>query len=546
MVDADVSTVNTTIGADKVKQPWYMRILQAKASLLTVICLAQLLDTVNIASVTIALPSIANDVGYKPAELQWVISSYALTFCATLLVGGRLGDLFGHRRIFLLGTSWFALWSLVCGFARNPVFMSVARAIQGSGAGFTIPSALALLTTTYPLGPERSFALSMFGGASCLGQTIGVLLGGIFDATIGWYWVFFVTAAISAVLSFLGFFIISKTYDNPNNTDRRIDYLGVFLFIGGIVCVVYYLSESNTMGWGSAKTLAPFLVGLALLAAFVFLELRIDYPIMPFHIWRSRRFFSSVIVIICVTSTYNSMIFYTSLTFQNVLGFNSIITACCYIVHGVGLVVGLYTVSRLYKYVRTKIIMCIGWVLIVASSVIFAHIAPNSTYWQFAFPALIVNCIGLSPTWMSCQVNAVADAKDEDQGVVGAIFNVAVQLGGPIGLALSTILAQSQTPAGATGGALMKGYSAAFYTFGVIGGVGLVLTLIFASNHDPVEFSGVVPEKAATMVDNNYELSMDVEAIGDKAEVSEVKGQASSSLSLSSSSAPTVNGNEKK
>ncbi|KAF9354412.1 hypothetical protein BGX26_007763 [Mortierella sp. AD094] len=437
-------------------------------------------------------------------------------------VGGRMGDLFGHRRIFLMGTSWFAIWSLVCGFARDPIFMSVSRGLQGAGAGFTIPSALALLTTTYPLGPERTTALSLFGGAACIGQTVGVLLGGIFDATIGWYWIFYVTAIISASLSIAGFFIISNANDNPETADRRIDYVGVLLFMVGIIAIVYYLSESNSAGWGSAKTLPLFLVGIALLVAFVFWEHRIDYPIMPFRIWRSRRFSSSVIVIICVTSTYNVMIFFTSLTFQGVLGYSPLITACCYIVHGVGLVIGLYTVTRLFVFMRTKYIMLIGWLLIITSSIIFAQIVPGTSYWHFAFPAFIVNCLGLSPTWMCCQVNVVADASDEDQGVVGAVFNVAMQLGGPLGLAISTIVSQSFQGAGDSPIALMDGYRAAFYTFGVFGAVGFVLALILASNRDPIEFSGITPETITEDQEKGVSAieSISVSAVeGDKAEV---------------------------
>ncbi|KAF9365080.1 hypothetical protein BGX34_011502 [Mortierella sp. NVP85] len=478
MADTDASTITSKVATlqvdpqpiDKPALPWYKKLDQSKGILLFVICMAQMLDIINVASVTIALPSILRDVHYEPNQLQWIVSSYALTYSAFLLVGGRMGDLFGHRRIFLTGTSWFAIWSL------------------------NSPSALALLTTTYPLGPQRTFALSMFGGAACIGQTIGVLLGGVFDATIGWYWIFYVTAIISAILFVAGYLVISQINNETHVVDRRIDYTGVFLFMLGIIAVIYYLSESTTLGWGSAKTLAPFLVGLVFLSLFVFWENHIEYPIMPFRIWRSRRFLSSVIVIICTTATYNTMIFFTSLTFQNVLQYSPLITACCYIVHGVGLVIGLYTVTRLFKYMRTKFIMLIGWLLIIASSVLFAQIVPGTTYWQFAFPALIVNCIGLSPTWMCCQINAVADADDEDQGVVGAVFNVAMQIGGPIGLAFATIISQSHQGVNGTLVDLMDGYRAAFYTFGVIGGVGWVLAAIFASNRDPIEFSGKNPE----------------------------------------------------
>ncbi|KAG0232743.1 major facilitator superfamily domain-containing protein [Mortierella sp. GBAus27b] len=494
----DSAAARISIHDDPVKGlPWYKRLRQVKGILLFVISMAAMLDIINVASITIALPSILRDVGYEPNNLQWCVSAYALTYAAFLLIGGRMGDLFGHKRIFLLGTSWFAIWALICGFARSPIFMSVARALEGAGAGFTIPSALALLTTTYPLGPERTFALSMFSGAAIIGQTIGVLLGGIFDATIGWQWIFYMTAIISACLAIAGFLFISPHQEKSAvPVDTRIDYGGAFCFTIGIIAVIYYLTESTTMGWGSAKTLAPFLVGIGFLAGFLVIEWKIEYPIMPFHIWKSRRFASSIVIIICLTATYNTMIFYTSLTFQNVLHYNSLITACCYIVHGVGLIVGLYSVTRLFRVTRTKVVMIFGWCFVIGSSVIFAQIKPSSTYWQYAFPAFIINCMGLSPTWMCCQVNAVADAKDEDQGVVGAIYNVGIQLGAPIGLAIANIIAEAYTPHGAGNAEalLMGGYRAAFYAYGVMGGIGLIVMLIFAANRDPLEFAEVEGE----------------------------------------------------
>lgn len=497
MTDADASTL-TSIAIKPSKEqtqllPWYHRLDQHRNLLLIVASCAQLLDIISIASVTIALPSLLRDVHYEQNQLQWVISSYALTYSAFLLVGGRMGDLFGHRRVFLTGVFWFALWTLICGFARNSIFMSISRGLQGAGAGLTIPSAMALLTTSYPLGPERNFAMMVFGGAGCTGQTLGVLIGGIFDATIGWPWIFFITAILAALVGIVGIFAVPKTGDNAHVTDRRVDYVGVISFVLGIIAVVYYLSESMTAGWGSAQTLAPFLVGVAVLGWFVFWELRIQYPIMPFRIWTSARLRASVVIIICITATYNTLIFYTSLAFQNVLLFSPLITACCYIVHGVGMGLGLYYLNKLYAVVRTKLIMLLGLSFVIISAIIFAQIVPGSGYWQYAFPAFIVNCIGQAPAWMCCQVTAVADAQDEDQGVVGAVFNIAVQLGGPIGLAISAIVNErfttSETPTG-----LMDGYRAAFYAMAVMGAVGLVFVVLLASNQDPIEFKGIVED----------------------------------------------------
>ncbi|KAG9064484.1 hypothetical protein KI688_003674 [Linnemannia hyalina] len=471
MTDTDESTLasfaitpsspNTSPSKEQIQPlPWYKRLDQNRNTLLVVASCAQLLDIISIASVTIALPSLLRDVHYEQNQLQWVISSYALTYSAFLLVGGRMGDLFGHRR---------------------------------AGAGLTIPSALALLTTSYPLGPERNFAMLVFGGAGCTGQTIGILIGGIFDATIGWPWIFYITAILATLVGIIGFLTVPKTEDGIHVTDRRVDYIGVFSFVLGIIAVVYYLSESTTAGWGSAQTLAPFLVGVAVLVFFVFWEYRIEYPIMPFRIWTSVRLRASVVIVICVTTTYNTLIFYTSLTFQNVLLFSPLITACCYIVHGVGLGLGLFSLNKLYAVVRTKLLMIVGLFFVIISAIIFAQIVPGSGYWHYAFPALIVNCIGLPLAWMCCQVNAVADAPDEDQGVVGAVFNVAIQLGGPIGLAISAIVNDKYTT-GETPTGFMDGYRAAFYGMAVMGAVGLVFVVLLAANQDPIEFKGIVEE----------------------------------------------------
>ncbi|KAF9354410.1 hypothetical protein BGX26_007761 [Mortierella sp. AD094] len=487
---AATTTSSYPITTDPIKKlVWYRRLREIKGLLLFLISMAAMLDIINVASITIALPSILRDVGYDSNNLQ-------------------------------------------------------------------CPSALALLTTTYPLGAERTFALSMFSGAAIIGQTVGVLLGGIFDATIGWQWIFYMTAILSAALSIAGFFIISDHEERASTVDSRIDYGGALCFTVGIVAIIYYLTESTAVGWASAKTLAPLFVGIAFLIGFVILESRIDYPIMPFHIWKSRRFLSSIIIIICLTATYNTMIFYSSLTFQNVLHYDSLITACCYIVHGVGLIIGLYTVTKLFILTRTKVIMFFGWCFVIGSSIVFAQIQPDSTYWHYAFPAFIINCMGLSPTWMCCQVNAVADAKDEDQGVVGAIFNVGVQLGAPIGLAIANIIAEAYTPDNLTDGAtsvtdgdLMKGYSAAFYAYGVMGGIGLVMMLIFAANRDPAEFSEAAKAPAKVLEEvvdlERHELGGDKEEVLDesiegKEEVGEEVGQKAELDSNSSAGSSTT------
>ncbi|KAI8597265.1 major facilitator superfamily-domain-containing protein, partial [Dissophora ornata] len=246
--------------------PWYRRLNQNKGLLLILVSMAQMLDIINVASVTITLPDIMREVGYKVDQLQWVTSAYSLAYGAFLLIGGRFGDLFGHRRIYIIGVTWFSIWALVNGFAKDPIIMSVGRALQGVGAGLTVPSALAILTTTYPAGPERTRALSVFGGTGAVGSVLGVLLGGIFGSTIGWRWIFYLTAIIGFAMAILGVVVIPAEQGEPNVSDRRIDFVGIISFTLSIVAIIYYLSEGPASGWGAASTLAPLLVGLALLA----------------------------------------------------------------------------------------------------------------------------------------------------------------------------------------------------------------------------------------------------------------------------------------
>ncbi|KAF9908519.1 hypothetical protein BX616_000120 [Lobosporangium transversale] len=361
--------------------------------------MAQMLDIINVASVTITLPDIMRDVGYRVDQLQWVTSAYALAYGAFLLIGGRLGDLFGHRRIYILGVAWFSIWALVNGFAKDPIVMSVGRALQGMGAGFTIPSALAILTTTYPVGPERTHALALFGGSAAVGIVVGVLLGGVLGSTIGWHWIFFFTAILGFILAVLGFLVIPAEKNESTAEDRRVDIMGLTSFTLGIVAVIYYLSESPAKGWSSASTLAPLCVGIASMAAFVVIEWKIDYPIMPLHIWRSRRLVASCLTIVSLSAGINAMIFFTSLTFQNVQGYSPMKTSLCYVVN---------------------------------------------------------------------------------------VYNVALQVGIPLGVAISNVIANSRNAPDARGPQLLPGYQAAFYSYAVIGGMGLIITILLTPNHDRI------------------------------------------------------------
>ncbi|KAG0368136.1 hypothetical protein BGZ54_002572 [Gamsiella multidivaricata] len=364
--------------------------------------------------------------------------------------------------------------------------MSVGRALQGTGAGFTVPSALAILTTTYPAGPERIRALSIFGGTAAIGSIVGVLLGGILGSTIGWRWMFYITGIIGFALTILGILVIPAEKAQGKAEDRRLDFFGMASFTLGIVGVIYYLSEGPAAGWAVAKTLAPFLIRVALLVCFIIIELRIDYPIMPLHIWRSRRFLASCATALCMMAAMNAHFYFVSLAFQNVLGYTSLKTSLGFIPHGVGSLIVVGILSVVIPLVRSKIVVVVGWFFLIASGVLWAQLKDTSSYWAVPFPSLILNMVAMACIWVTCQINSVADAADEDQGVVGAVYNLCLQVGAPIGIAISNIIANNKNPVTATGAELLPGYRAAFYSYVVISGVGLVVTLALYPNSDPV------------------------------------------------------------
>ncbi|KAF9118436.1 hypothetical protein BGX30_004579 [Mortierella sp. GBA39] len=523
------------------QKSWYRRLDSSKGLLLGVVSLAQMLDIINVASVTITLPDIMKDVGFKVDQLQWVTSAYSLAYAALLLIGGRLGDLFGHRRIFMLGVIWFSVWAVFNGFASNPIMMSVGRALQGMGAGFTVPSALALLTTTYPSGPERNKALAIFGGTGAIGSIIGFLLGGILGSTIGWRWMFYLTAIIGFSVTVLGAFVIPTEKGVSKLEDRRIDFVGIVSFTLGIVAIIYYLSEGPAAGWKAASTLAPLVVGIALLIGFVVYENKIDYPIMPPHIWKSRRLIASCVNIIIVTANLNAMLFYSSLVLQDVLNYTALKTALAYIVHGVGIIALISYMPRLIQTFRTKILIIIGWFFLTAAGVVWAQIDVHTSYWAIPFPALILNLCGMAPNWLCCQVNSVADADDEDQGVVGAVYNVSLQLGAPVGVALSNIIANSRNSPTAVGVELLPGYRAAFYTEAVLGGIGLLIAILLVPHRDPV----VVTENPESALPEDADLEVVGHAVEVKAdrssEVFETKSDDSTIHKSSSTSLESLN-----
>ncbi|KAF9316930.1 hypothetical protein BG006_003443 [Podila minutissima] len=261
-------------------------------------------------------------------------------------------------------------------------------------------------------------------------------------------------------------------------------------FTLGIVGVIYYLSEGPAVGWSAAALLAILVVGVVLLTSFVVIEHKIAYPIMPLHIWHSRRLIASCVTTICMMAGLNAHLFFSSLTFQNVLMYSPLKTSFAYITHGVGSILAVVVLGFVMKAVRTKVVLVVGWVFFLGSGMVWAQIQADSSHWSISFPALILNFVGMASIWLCCQLNSVADAADEDQGVVGAVYNVCMQIGAPIGIAITNIIANSRNPEIAVEAELLSGYRAAFYAIAVMAGVGM-------PDEADKESEGKIPETLA-------------------------------------------------
>ncbi|KAF9584016.1 hypothetical protein BGW38_007848 [Lunasporangiospora selenospora] len=456
--------------------------------MLYVVSLAQFLDIVNGASMTVAMLPIAKELNFEVQQQQWLISSYALSFggtylphmrsqqllptpdrmtCILLLIAGRMGDLFGHRRVFLIGLFWFGLFSLVNGFSKTPIMLCISRALQGIGAA----------------GQARTRALSIFGAIGAMGAVTGLLLSGALTSTIGWQWIFYLSAIMSAILFFLGLVAIPDV-PGLHGVSPKVDVGGAITATVGIVCVIYYITAGVEAGWAAAQTLPVLIVGIVLLVIFFIIEKRISYPIMPFHVWKHRAFSTSFVLIFIMQATFQGYLYYSTLIFQEVLGYHVMRTSLSYLVHGLTAIVAYSVLGRFLPQLPLKPFILAGFVCLAVSALLFSFVTPTSTYWVFPFLSLIVNVFGLGMVMLPAQITALRDADDDDQGVVGAIYNVGLQIGAPFGLAILTVISgklngQSHGPGGPE---RMYGYKYALLGDMSFALLGLVVTAIFLPN----------------------------------------------------------------
>ncbi|MFG3259201.1 MFS transporter [Streptomyces sp. NPDC048172] len=396
---------------------------------LLVIAAAQLVVVVDATITNIALPSIQNDLHVSDADLAWVVNAYALAFGGLLLLGGRAGDLFGRRRVFRLGIAVFTLASLLGGLAPGAGALIGARVLQGAGAALAAPSALALITTTFPAGGPRNRAMGVYAAMGGVGGTIGMLLGGALTG-VDWRWVFFINIPIG-VLILAG----SRTLAEAERHPGRLDVPGAVTGTGGLVALVHGITRGGEHGWGDGLTLLSFGAALVLLAVFLRLQARSAHPMMPLRLLRDRNRSGSYATMLFMGGGMFAMFYFLTLYMQLVLGYSPVEAGFASMPFSIGMAAAAGLSSRLSGRVAPRAVAGPGLLIAALGLFWFSTLGADASYATELMPAAFVTALGLGAGFVPMTLGAVSGVAPSDTGISSAVLNTAQQIGGAVGLA---------------------------------------------------------------------------------------------------------------
>jgi len=433
---------------------------------LLVVCLGDLMIVLDVTIVGVALPSIREDLGFSETSLAWVVNAYLLTFGGFLLLGGRLGDLFGHRKLFLVGISIFTAASLACGLAGSQAMLVTARAVQGFGGAIVSAVALSLIVTLFTEPGERAKAMGVFGFVASGGGSIGVLLGGIITDRLAWNWIFLVNVPIGIAVVVLSFLVLPA--GSLGGVRARLDVAGAVVVTASLMVAVYAIVNGNAVGWITARTLGLLALSGVLLATFVFIESRVEAPLMPLALFRLRNLVVSNIVGILWAAAMFAWFFLTALYLQLVLGYRPLEVGLAFLPGN--LIMGALSLGLSAKLVMRfgiRIPLGVGLGLAALGLLLFARAPVDGSFVVDVLPSMILLGLGAGMAFNPVLLAAMGDVSQEEAGLASGIVNTAFMMGGALGLAVLASLAASRTDSLTASGsseldALAGGYHAAF------------------------------------------------------------------------------------
>ncbi len=473
-----------------------------KNIILAILAVAQFMVVLDVSIVNVALPSIERALHFAGASaLQWVVTAYTLAFGGFLLLGGRTADLYGRKRVFMIGVGAFALGSLLTGLAQTSTMMIVSRGLQGLAGAFMSPAALSLVLTTFREGKERNKALSVWGAVAAGGAAAGVLLGGLLTEYLNWRWNFFVNVPVAIAVVIAALYLIPESKADLDHS--QLDLPGALLVTSGLMLLVYGLTKAPGFGWTSSRTIV-YLAGAAiLLISFVLNERKTDHPLVPFSIFKIGNVAAANLTQLPITAGLFSMFFFVTLYVQLILGYTPLKSGLGFL--PVTVVVGITAslMSKVIGKIGYKIPLLLGPAFMSGGLFYLSHIRVNGTYLHDVLPGLIFMAMGLGMEFVSLTIAATNGVPPRESGLASGLLNTSQQVGGSLGLAIlsgitasaaATYIVHHATQANVIAQAQVAGYQHSFRAGIVFTVIAFLVTLIFIKQP---KGEAVNPESAA-------------------------------------------------
>jgi EmrB/QacA subfamily drug resistance transporter len=467
---------------------------------LAICCVAQFMVVLDVSIVNVALPQMRHDLGLSVTDQQWVVNAYTLTFAGFLMLGGRAADLFGRRRVFMLGLGVFTVCSLLGGLAQNGTWLITARAAQGIGGAILAPATLSILTSKFTDSQERRKALGAWSATAASGAAIGVLAGGILTNYLDWRWVLFVNVPIGAAM--LAASAVALVESKAEGTRRKLDIPGALTVTAGLAVLVYGIVDTNVHPWGSGRTIATLAVGAVLILLFGIIEARISKdPLVPLSVFRRRSLSAANGIAVTIGMALFGMFFFLSLYLQQVAGYSPLKGGLAFFPSGLATLIGALIGTRLVARIGPRRQLVLGPALAATGLFWLSALQVGDSYAFHIFGPLVLVGVGLGLSFVPMTIAATAGVPVHQAGLASALINTTRQMGGAVGLAvMATIATSAATAAHGSLAGFTTGYDRAF----LIAAVALVIggALSFAIPKPPTEAAGgPVREQSAVAVE---------------------------------------------
>jgi EmrB/QacA subfamily drug resistance transporter len=448
---------------------------------LAVLAFAQFMVVLDVTIVNVALPNLQADLGFSAANLQWVISAYTLAFGGFLLLGGRMADLLGRRRLFIVGLILFGVASMAGGLASSQGVLIAMRAIQGFGGALLSPAALSILTVTFAHGRERNIALGIWGGLAGLGGTLGVIAGGLLVDGAGWRSVFYVNVPIVIALVALAPRIVRESKAEQVGA-RTFDAAGALLGTAGVLALIFGVIRAEPLGWSSPEVIGSLVGAAALLAGFVAVEARSAAPLVPLRLFRSRGLSTATGALALNGAAFLAMFFLTAIFLQQVRGLSALQTGVRFLPMGVAAVLAAVGVSQLVARVGTRVVHLGGALLSVIGLWLLSGAGATGSYLTDLLPGLVLFGTGIMGVAVPSQIAAVADVRHHEAGAASGVVTSGYQVGGVLGLAITSTLSTSQVAELLASGmppqaALVQGFHRGLLVAALFAGINVLVAL---------------------------------------------------------------------